>query len=81
MKNISLLAFIFSGLMISSCGNGSPAPVSPVDSAKATPSSSIDSAANNSVLPPSSAAGNANNSSVADTTYKSKPKLKDSVKK
>jgi hypothetical protein len=31
-----------------------------------------DSAANNGILPPSGAPGNANNSSLADTTYKTK---------
>lgn len=72
---------IVSGLMTSSCGNGNNTPAAPTDSAKTTPANSIDSAANNSVLPPSASPGDANNSSLADTTYKAKSKAKDSLKK
>jgi hypothetical protein len=81
MKKLFIVAFLLSGLILSSCGNGGNTPAAPTDSAKTAPSNAIDSAANNNVLPPSSSPGDANNSSLADTTYKAKSKSKDSLKK
>jgi hypothetical protein len=68
MKKIAGIFLGFISLLMVSCGNGNSSQKS-VDTASAA-SSSIDSAANNGVLPPSAAPGNAGNSSLADTTYK-----------
>jgi hypothetical protein len=81
MKKSIFVAWMIAAGMLSSCGNDSNTPAAATDTAKTTPSNAIDSAANNNVLPPSAAPGDANNSSLADTTYKAKPKPKDSVKK
>jgi hypothetical protein len=81
MKNYLFVGFLFSAIMFCACGNGSSsAPVS-TDTVKNAVPTAIDSAANNGVLPPSGAAGNANNSSLADTSYNAKAKAKDSLKK
>jgi len=72
MKKLFIFPFIFSGLMLVSCGNGSNTSAAPADSVKSGNTGGPDSAANNEVLPPSGAPGNANNSSLADTAYKAK---------
>ena len=73
MKKSIFGAWVIAGGMFGSCGNGSNTSATATDTAKTTPSNAIDSAANNNVLPPSAAPGDANNSSLADTTYKAKP--------
>jgi hypothetical protein len=70
MKKLIIGMFAISGLILSSCGNNSGKPVTPVDSVKKDSTFGPDSAANNGILPPSGAPGNAGNSSLADTTYK-----------
>jgi hypothetical protein len=68
MKKVFISVFAAMLLGFCSCNNntGTTAPA-PKDS---TANSSPDSAANNGIIPPSAAPGNANNSSLADTTYK-----------
>jgi hypothetical protein len=68
MKKISGIFLSVLALAWMSCGNPN-ANQKPADTTSAT-SSSVDSAANNGIIPPSAAPGNANNSSLADTTYK-----------
>ena len=74
MKKLIFSVFISTVLILASCGNSADTPPKNTDTAV---SSGPDSAANNGIIPPSAAPGNAGNSSLADTTYKSK----DSVKK
>jgi len=74
MKNISGIFFVLLVLSCLSCGNAN-SDQKPVDTVAAA-SPSIDSAANNGILPPSAAPGNAGNSSLADTTYKDTTKVK-----
>jgi hypothetical protein len=71
MKKIVVVSFAAAALFFVSCGGQSGDSAKPTDSA-ATPAKSPDSAANNAIIPPSAAPGNANNSSLADTTYKAK---------
>jgi hypothetical protein len=60
------------GLMIfASCGNSSHGSAD-------KNANSIDSAANNGIIPPSSSPSNATNSSLADTAYPAKDSLKSS---
>ncbi len=66
MKKISGLFLSIIVLALVSCGS----PNANQKSADTIAASSIDSAANNAILPPSAAPGNAGNSSLADTTYK-----------
>jgi hypothetical protein len=73
MKKISGISFGFITLILMSCGSGNSNQKT-TDTVSA--SSSIDSAANNGILPPSAAPGNAGNSSLADTTYKDTTKSK-----
>ena len=73
MKKISGLVLALLLLTWVSCGNPGANQKS-ADTASAA--SSIDSAANNGIIPPSAAPGNANNSSLADTTYKDTTKMK-----
>jgi hypothetical protein len=73
MKKLFPAFFALTVLIIASCQNHSDNSVKK----DSVTSSSPDSAANNGILPPSAAPGNAGNSSLADTTYKAK----DSVKK
>ena len=56
-------------MIFASCGN------SPNGGAGKS-ANSIDSAANNGIIPPSSSPSNATNSSLADTTYPAKDSLK-----
>ena len=57
-------------LVFVSCNNNGHQ--SPKSTDTAVNNGGPDSAANNGILPPSGAPGNANNSSLADTAYKSK---------
>jgi hypothetical protein len=66
MKKVYITLFAGTLLLFCSCSNQSGT-AAPKDS---TANSSPDSAANNAIIPPSAAPGNANNSSLADTTYK-----------
>ena len=75
MKKLLILSFACIALGLNSCGNGGDTKKPAADSASPA-SSSIDSAANNGVLPPSAAPGNAGNSSLADTTYMDTTKSK-----
>jgi hypothetical protein len=72
MKKLLVVILVFSGLMLTSCGDHTNTSGAAVDSLHTGNTDGTDSAANNGVLPPSGAPGNANNSSLADTTYKTK---------
>ena len=72
MKKIYLVSYTVIALFFSSCHNNSANSAKPVDSSGTTGSGSVDSAANNGIIPPSEAPGNATNSSLADTAYKVK---------
>jgi hypothetical protein len=76
MKKICLVSSTVIAMFFSSCHNNSASSAKPVDSSGKTDSGSVDSAANNGIIPPSAAPGNATNSSLADTTYM----VKDSAK-
>jgi hypothetical protein len=66
MKKFIIASSLLVSFLFCSCGNHSEAPASATDTvSKAGP----DSAANNGILPPSAAPGNAGNSSLADTAY------------
>jgi hypothetical protein len=70
-KSIFSLATVLF-LLLASCNNSSSTNVQKDSVTNAGP----DSAANNGILPPSAAPGNAGNSSLADTTYKAKDSTK-----
>jgi len=72
MKKICLISYTVTALFLSSCHSNSSSTGKPTDSSGTSGSGSVDSAANNGIIPPSAAPGNANNSSLADTTYKAK---------
>jgi len=78
MKKIFFILLVMTTTGLISCGNQSDKKPASADSVVSGNSNAIDSAANNGILPPSAAPGNAGNSSLADTTYK---KPKDSLKK
>jgi hypothetical protein len=71
MKNFLIFLFIATHLVFISC-NGSSNQTPPKSTDTTVNAGGPDSAANNGILPPSAAPGNANNSSLADTTYKAK---------
>ena len=73
MRKTFLASLALAVLVAASCHNNPDNTIKKDSVANPSP----DSAANNGILPPSAAPGNANNSSLADTTYKAK----DSVKK
>ncbi len=73
MKKVLPAVFAFTALVFASCGNSSDKPAKNSDT---TVAPNFDSAANNGIIPPSAAPGNAGNSSLADTAYKSKDSLK-----
>jgi hypothetical protein len=75
MKKLFIVSFAVLTLGLGSCGSSTGADNRPADTVSAA-ATSIDSAANNGVIPPSAAPGNAGNSSLADTAYKA-----DSTKK
>jgi hypothetical protein len=75
MNRLHIIFFAVITLIFSSCHNAQTSPAG---------SGSPDSAANNGIVPPSAAPGNATNSSLADTVYKSGDTVKsrkDSVRK
>jgi hypothetical protein len=74
MRKICIISFAIIALVMTACGNQA---VNKTPGPDTTGARGPDSAANNSIIPPSEAPGNAGNSSLADTTY---PK-KDSIKK
>lgn len=74
MKKISGLFLPLIVLTWMSCGSPNTNQKSADTSSAASPS--VDSAANNGIIPPSAAPGNAGNSSLADTTYKDSSKTK-----
>ena len=78
MKKIFFILLVMTTTGLISCGNQSDKKPASADSVVTGNSNAIDSAANNGILPPSAAPGNAGNSSLADTTYK---QPKDSLKK
>jgi hypothetical protein len=78
MKKLFFIILVAMTTGLISCGNDSEKTPAVKDSVSSGSSNAIDSAANNGILPPSAAPGNAGNSSLADTTYK---KTKDSLKK
>jgi hypothetical protein len=69
MKKLFTISLSTVFLILGSCHNKATAP-------PAAGTGSPDSAANNSILPPSAAPGNATNSSMADTTYKARDSSK-----
>ncbi|HEY2648544.1 MAG TPA: hypothetical protein VGI38_05095 [Puia sp.] len=71
MKNFIISSFTVLMLVFISCNN-SANQSTPKSTDTMVNNGGPDSAANNGILPPSGAPGNANNSSLADTTYKSK---------
>jgi hypothetical protein len=71
MKNILILTFAAMLLVFVSC-NDNTSQTAPKSSDTTVNNGGPDSAANNGILPPSGSPANANNSSLADTTYKSK---------
>ena len=71
MKNIPVLTFAAILLVFVSCNN-SGHQTAPKSSDTTVNNGGPDSAANNGILPPSGSPSNANNSSLADTTYKAK---------
>jgi hypothetical protein len=71
MKNILILSFVAMLLVFVSCNNNSNQ-TAPKSTDTAVNNGGPDSAANNGILPPSGAPSDANNSSLADTAYKSK---------
>ena len=72
MKKSLLFLVIALFMVLISCSDGSSNSVQKDSVTNAGP----DSAANNGILPPSAAPGNAGNSSLADTTYKAKDSTK-----
>ncbi len=75
MKKISAVSLVVLSLVFGSCGGNSGNATKSADTT-AAPTGGPDSAANNGILPPSASPGNANNSSLADTTYHSKDSAK-----
>jgi hypothetical protein len=77
MKKIIIISFLSMTTVFGSCGDnsGNESPKSS-DSVSPAGSASLDSAANNGILPPSAAPGNANNSSLADSSYPAGDSLK-----
>jgi hypothetical protein len=71
MKNILTLSCAAILLAFVACNNGNNQKA-PGSGDTTVNNGGPDSAANNGILPPSGAVGNANNSSLADTTYKAK---------
>ena len=69
MKKLFAVSSLAMLLIFGSCHNKAAAPA-PASTA------GPDSAANNGILPPSAAPGDATNSSLADTTYKGKDSSK-----
>jgi hypothetical protein len=71
MKNILRFSFAALLLVFVSCNDGSNQ-TAPKSTDTTVNNGGPDSAANNGILPPSGSPSNANNSSLADTTYKAK---------
>jgi hypothetical protein len=72
MKKLILISSALIILGLVSCGSGDSN--HKTTDTTAAGASSYDSAANNGVIPPSGSPANANNSSLADTTYKDSTK-------
>jgi hypothetical protein len=70
MKKLFIVFLAIFTMALGSCGSGADSKPKSADTISSG-TSSLDSAANNGVIPPSAAPGNAGNSSLADTTYKS----------
>lgn len=70
MKNFP--SFLFAVLLVLASCNGSGNQANPKSSDTTVNNGGPDSAANNGILPPSGAVGNANNSSLSDTSYKAR---------
>jgi hypothetical protein len=75
MKKALILPLAVLLAVFISCNSNSN-PSAPKTSDTTVNNGGPDSAANNGILPPSGAVGNANNSSLADTTYKAKDSTK-----
>jgi len=76
MKNLYRFFYIALFMAVASCHNGAGSGTPKAGDTTVTNAGGPDSAANNGILPPSAAPGNANNSSLADTTYKAKDSTK-----
>jgi len=75
MKKRSIIAFTLVIFCLVSCSNNNTSDHKTTDTASAS-APQFDSAANNGVIPPSGNPANADNSSLADTTYKDSTKSK-----
>ena len=75
MKKLLIISFSLFTLCLASCGSANDSNHKTTDTVAAG-ASSIDSAANNGLIPPSANPSNAGNSSLADTTYKDSTKRK-----
>jgi hypothetical protein len=75
MKKLFIISFTLLTIGLESCGSGNNTVHKTMDTVSAG-APSIDSAANNSVIPPSANPANAGNSSLADTAYKDSTKSK-----
>ena len=69
MKRLFVVSFAIVALFFGSCNGNSDSTHKNSDTVSSPNTASPDSAANNSIIPPSAAPGNAGNSSLADTSY------------
>ena len=76
MKKLYGFSFVAILMAFTSCHNGTESGTRKSGDTTVVSPGGPDSAANNGILPPSAAPGNANNSSLADTTYKAKDSSK-----
>jgi hypothetical protein len=76
MKKLCWIPVVVVLLVFASCHDSTVSGTPKTSDTTVVNSGGPDSAANNAILPPSAAPGNANNSSLADTTYKAKDSSK-----
>jgi hypothetical protein len=76
MKKLLFISFATAALSLGSCGGNNDSTGKSRDSSNSSGTASPDSAANNSIVPPSAAPDNAGNSSLADTSYHAKDSAK-----
>jgi hypothetical protein len=72
MKKLFIFSFVMVALFLGSCNGNSDTTHKNNDTVSFQGTASPDSAANNGIIPPSAAPGNAGNSSLADTGYHAK---------
>jgi hypothetical protein len=76
MKKLFIFSFVMVALFLGSCNGNSDSTHKSSDTVSSQRTTSPDSEANNSIIPPSAAPGNAGNSSLADTSYHAKDSAK-----